>query len=47
MKGIGLYNMKKALYWADEGLMANETYIRYYFEFPIGEFYELKKGNIA
>lgn len=25
--------------------MANETYIRYYFKFSIGEFYELKKGK--
>lgn len=38
-------DMKKELCWNDDGLMENETYIRYYFKYPIGEFYELKKGK--
>lgn len=36
--------MKKDLCWTDDGLASNETYVRYYFSFPINEFYEVRPG---
>lgn len=37
--------IKKVLCWTDEALATQETFIRYYLTFPIGEFYKLKIGK--
>lgn len=37
--------MKKDLYWLDDARGSKETHMRYYFKYPIGEYYILKQGK--